>query len=404
MLSRRLFSTIRSTVSSTAQNTQQRLQSLISSATPSTSISSISPIHFSSSKSILPVSKNTFIQRRNFADQAQQTEITVRDALNLAIAEEMERDESVFLIGEEVGQYNGAYKVSKGLYDKFGKKRIVDTPITEMGFAGLAVGSAMAGLRPICEFMTFNFSMQAIDHVINSAAKIHYMSAGMISCPIVFRGPNGAAAAVAAQHSQCFAAWFSSCPGLKVVSLYDAEDAKGLLKAAIRDPNPVVVLENELMYGVSFPMTQQLKDNNFVIPFGKAKIMKEGKDVTIVTFSRMVGVCLKVAEALEKEGISAEVINLRSIRPMDRETIIASVKKTSRLVTVEEGWPQSGVGAEIQAMINETSAWDYLDAPPARITGADIPMPYTENLEKVALPQVENIINVVKRVCYRGKQ
>jgi pyruvate dehydrogenase E1 component beta subunit len=270
-----------------------------------------------------------------------------------------------------------------------------------MGFAGMAVGAAMAGLRPICEFMTFNFSMQAIDHIVNSAAKTCYMSGGQQSVPIVFRGPNGPAAGVAAQHSQCFAAWYGSVPGLKVVAPYDCEDARGLLKSAIRDDNPVVFLENELMYGVKFRISDEAKGKDFLIPFGKAKIMREGKDVTIVTFSKAVGMSLDAAAILEKKGISVEVINLRSIRPLDRDTIVNSVKKTTRLVTVEEGWPQSGVGAEILALINETEAFDHLDAPPIRITGADIPMPYAQNLEKAALPQVDNIVAVVERVCSR---
>jgi pyruvate dehydrogenase E1 component beta subunit len=315
--------------------------------------------------------------------------------------EELERDERVFLLGEEVAQYDGAYKVSKGLWQKYKDKRIVDTPITEMGFAGLAVGAAMSGLRPICEFMTFNFSMQAIDHVVNSAAKLYYMSAGRTNVPIVFRGPNGAAAAVGAQHSQCFAAWYGSVPGLKVVVPWDAEDCRGLLKAAIRDDNPVVCLENELMYGVEFDISPAALDKDFLIPIGKAKIQREGKDVTLVTFSRPVGAALAAAETLEKKGISVEVINLRSIRPLDSETIIKSVKKTHRLVTVELGWPQSGVGSEIVSQITESDAFDYLDAPPIRITGADVPMPYAQNLEDAAQPQAQNIVDVVERLVSR---
>jgi pyruvate dehydrogenase E1 component beta subunit len=315
--------------------------------------------------------------------------------------EELERDERVFLLGEEVAQYDGAYKVSKGLWQKYKDKRIVDTPITEMGFAGLAVGAAMSGLRPICEFMTFNFSMQAIDHVVNSAAKLYYMSAGRTNVPIVFRGPNGAAAAVGAQHSQCFAAWYGSVPGLKVVVPWDAEDCRGLLKAAIRDDNPVVCLENELMYGVEFDISPAALDKDFLIPIGKAKIQREGKDVTLVTFSRPVGAALAAAETLEKKGISVEVINLRSIRPLDSETIIKSVKKTHRLVTVELGWPQSGVGSEIVSQIIESDAFDYLDAPPIRITGADVPMPYAQNLEDAAQPQAQNIVDVVERLVSR---
>jgi len=339
-----------------------------------------------------------FSTRRSFSTETKS--VPVREALASAMEDEMERDSKVVLIGEEVAQYHGAYKVSKGLWEKFGSDRVVDTPITEMGFAGLAVGAAMAGLRPICEFMTFNFSMQAIDHIVNSAGKTHYMSGGQQPVPIVFRGPNGPAAAVAAQHSQCFAAWYGSVPGLKVLSPYDSEDARGLLKSAIRDGNPVVFLENELMYGVSFPLSPEAQSKDFLIPIGKAKIMRQGTDITIVTFSRAVGKSLEAAIELQKIGISAEVINLRSIRPLDRETIINSVKKTSRLVTVEEGWPQHGVGAEILSLVNE-EAFDYLDAPPLRITGADIPMPYAEGLENAAIPQATNIVNICTAVCSR---
>jgi len=331
--------------------------------------------------------------------------ITVREALNSALDEELKRDEKVFIIGEEVGQYNGAYKITKGLLEKYGPDRVIDTPITEAGFAGLAVGAAFTGLRPVVEFMTFNFSMQAIDHVINSAAKSHYMSGGQFRIPIVFRGPNGAAAAVAAQHSQCFAAWYAHVPGLKVIAPYDAEDARGLLKAAIRDENPVVFLENEVMYGQSFEVDPEVVSPDFVLPIGKAKIMREGKDVTLVTFSKPVGIALQAAELLSKRGISVEVINLRTIRPYDRDTIINSVKKTSRLVTVEEGWPQHGVGAEIIALINE-NCFDYLDAPPARITGADVPLPYAHNLEQLCLPQAPIIESIIADVvCARpGKK
>ncbi|CAE7718696.1 hypothetical protein FNF29_02419 [Cafeteria roenbergensis] len=329
--------------------------------------------------------------------------VALREALNMAMEEEMTRDKTVFLMGEEVAQYHGAYKVSKGLHDKFGPDRVIDTPITEMGFAGLGVGAAMNGCRPIIEFMTFNFSMQAIDHVINSAAKQLYMSAGDINVPIVFRGPNGVAAGVAAQHSQCFASWYSHCPGLKVVSPWNSEDAKGLLKAAIRDDNPVVMLENELMYGVEFEMSDEAMRDDFVIEIGKAKVEREGTDVTIVTFSRMVGVALEAAKELEAKGISAEVINLRTIRPLDRDAIDKSVRKTSRLITVEEGWPQSGVGAEIQAVITETGAFDFLDAPPERITGVDVPMPYAQNLEEAAVPKANHIVAAAERVCYRSR-
>lgn len=327
--------------------------------------------------------------------------VTIREALNMALDEEMERDGSVFLMGEEVAQYQGAYKVTKGLYQKYGERRVFDTPITEAGFAGMACGAAYKGLKPVCEFMTFNFSMQAIDHVVNSAAKQFYMSGGTITCPVVFRGPNGVAAGVAAQHSQCFAAWYASVPGLKVISPWNAEDCKGLLKAAIRDPNPVVFLENELLYGKEFPLSDEAQSKDFVLPIGKAKVEREGKDVTIVTFSKMVGHSLEVAEKLAAEGISVEVLNLRTIRPLDVPAIVASVKKTSRLVTVEEGWPQHGVGAEICATIMETEAFDYLDAPVERVTGADCPMPYAQNLEQAAIPQLETIIAAVKRTVAR---
>jgi len=318
----------------------------------------------------------------------------------MALEEEIKRDERVFLMGEEVAQYNGAYKISKGLWEKFGDKRVIDTPITEMGFAGICTGAAMAGLRPICEFMTFNFSLQAIDHIVNSAGKTLYMSGGQQPVPIVFRGPNGPAAAVAAQHSQCFAAWFGSVPGLKVVSPYDAEDARGLLKASVRDDNPVVFLENELMYGITFDVSDEVLSEDFLLPIGKAKIMREGKDVTLVSYSKGVGTCLEAAKLLEKEGVSAEVINLRTIRPMDREAIITSVKKTGRLVTVEEGWPQSGVGSEIITIAAE-ECFDYFDAPPERISHADVPLPYAIDLEALCLPQPPIVQTVVKRVLAR---
>eukprot|EP01135_Chromosphaera_perkinsii_P001402 Nk52_evm3s167 gene=Nk52_evmTU3s167 len=323
--------------------------------------------------------------------------MAVRDALNLAMEQEMKKDEKVFLLGEEVAQYNGAYKVTRGLLDKFGPDRVVDTPITEHGFAGMATGAAMAGMRPICEFMTFNFSMQAIDQIVNSAGKTFYMSAGGVPVPIVFRGPNGAAAGVAAQHSQCFAAWFAQVPGLKVVSPWNSEDAKGLLQAAIRDNNPVVCLENELMYGTEFDMSDEVLSPDFHIPIGKAKIERPGDHVTIVAHSKAVGDSLAAAAELEKEGINCEVVNLRTIRPMDTETIFKSVKKTNHLVTVEGGWPVCGVGSEICAQIMESDAFDYLDAPVARVTGADIPTPYATTLETVAFPQPSNIVSSVKR-------
>ncbi|XP_070758948.1 pyruvate dehydrogenase E1 component subunit beta, mitochondrial [Enoplosus armatus] len=338
------------------------------------------------------------LRRREFHRSAPAAvQMMVRDALNQAMDEELERDERVFLLGEEVAQYDGAYKVSRGLWKKYGDKRIIDTPITEMGFAGIAVGAAMAGLRPICEFMTFNFSMQAIDQVINSAAKTYYMSAGLQSVPIVFRGPNGASAGVAAQHSQCFAAWYAHCPGLKVVSPWNAEDAKGLLKSAIRDDNPVVFLENELMYGVPFEMSEESQSKDFTIPIGKAKVERQGNHVTLVSHSRYVSHCLDAAVVLAKEGIECEVINLRTIRPLDVECIETSVMKTNHLVTVEGGWPQFGVGAEICARIMEGPAFNYLDSPVTRVTGVDIPMPYAKILEDNSLPQIKDIIFSVKK-------
>ncbi|KAJ0404577.1 hypothetical protein ATCC90586_004873 [Pythium insidiosum] len=348
---------------------------------------------------VAPAPSSLALSRRAMATVS--SEMTVRDALNTALDEELARDETVFLMGEEVAKYNGAYKVSKGLWEKYGDKRVIDTPITEMGFTGLATGAAYHGTKPIVEFMTFNFAMQAIDHIINSAAKQYYMSAGDINVPIVFRGANGAAAGVAAQHSQCFAAWYGSVPGLKVVVPYDAEDARGLLKAAIRDPNPVVVLENELLYGVTFPVSAEAQSPDFVVPIGKAKIMKPGTDVTIVAFSRMVGLALEAAAVLAQEGVNAEVINLRSIRPFDREAIIESVKKTNRIVSVEEGWGQHGIGAEIAGILMETDAFDYLDAPMERVTGTDVPMPYAENLERLCVPQVEDILAATRRTLSR---
>ena len=322
---------------------------------------------------------------------------TVRESLRDAMAEEMRRDETIFLMGEEVAEYQGAYKVSQGLLEEFGAKRVIDTPITEHGFAGLGVGAAFGGLKPIVEFMTFNFAMQAMDHLINSAAKTLYMSGGQMGCPIVFRGANGAAAGVAAQHSQCYASWYAHVPGLRVIAPYSGEDAKGLLKSAIRDPNPVVFLENEILYGQNFDVPT---DPEFVIPIGKAKIERPGDDVTIVTYSRMVGVALEAADELAVEGINAEIINLRSLRPLDTETIVASIKKTNRVVSVEEGWPVASMGSEIAAITME-QAFDYLDAPVSRVCGEDVPMPYASNLEAAALPQSNNIIAAAKAVCYR---
>ncbi|MCX7369939.1 MAG: pyruvate dehydrogenase complex E1 component subunit beta [Alphaproteobacteria bacterium] len=323
--------------------------------------------------------------------------MTVREALRDAMAAEMRADADVFLIGEEVAQYQGAYKISQGLLEEFGPRRVMDMPITEHGFTGMAVGAAFTGLKPIVEFMTFNFSMQAIDQIINSAAKTLYMSGGQLGCPIVFRGPNGAASRVAAQHSQCYASWYAHCPGLKVVSPWSAADAKGLLRAAIRDPNPVIVLENEILYGQSFECPTA---DDFILEIGKAKVEREGSDVTIVAFSIMVGMAMQAAEKLAEQGISAEVINLRSIRPLDTETIAASVRKTNRLVTLEEGWPYAGIGAEVAMQIMET-AFDHLDAPPVRVTGLDVPMPYAANLEKLALPRLEQVVEAARSVTYR---
>ena len=323
--------------------------------------------------------------------------MTIRDALRDAMAEEMRRDPDVFLMGEEVAEYQGAYKVSQGLLQEFGAKRVIDTPITEHGFAGIGVGAAMSGLKPIVEFMTFNFAMQAMDQIINSAAKTLYMSGGQMGCAIVFRGPNGAAARVAAQHSQDYSAWYSQVPGLKVIAPYSAADYKGLLKAAIRDPNPVIFLENEMLYGHTGEVP---KLDDYVIPIGKARVVRSGGHVTIISWSNGMSYALKAAEELAKEGIEAEVIDLRTLRPMDTETLVASVKKTGRAVTVEEGWQQNGVGAEIAARLME-HAFDYLDAPVARVSGKDVPMPYAANLEKLALPSVAEVVEAAKAVCYR---
>ena len=325
------------------------------------------------------------------------TTMTVREALRDAMAEEMRSDERVFVMGEEVAEYQGAYKVTQGLLDEFSAKRVIDTPITEHGFAGLGVGAAFGELRPIIEFMTFNFSLQAIDQIINSAAKTLYMSGGQMGCPIVFRGPNGAASRVAAQHSQCYASWYAHCPGLKVVSPWSAADAKGLLKSAIRDPNPVIFLENEVMYGQSFEVPDH---DDWTVPIGKAKVVREGTDVTITAFSIMVGRALEAAEALAAQGISAEVIDLRTIRPLDSDTIVKSVQKTNHLVCTEEGFPFAGVSAEIGMQMMEL-CFDYLDAPIERVTGKDVPMPYAENLEKLALPQIDDIVHAVHKACYR---
>ncbi len=323
--------------------------------------------------------------------------MTVRDALRDAMAEEMRRDELVFLMGEEVAQYQGAYKISQGLLDEFGERRVIDTPITEHGFAGLGVGAAFDGLKPIVEFMTWNFAMQAMDQIINSAAKTRYMSGGQMQSSIVFRGPNGAAARVGAQHSQDYSAWYASVPGVKVIAPYSAADAKGLLKAAIRDPNPVIFLENEIVYGRSFPVP---KIDDFVLPIGKARIVKPGKDVTLVSYSISVGTCEEAAQKLAEEGIDAEIIDLRTLRPLDIDTVLASVKKTNRIVTVEQAWPVCSIGSEIASRV-ALEAFDYLDAPPTKVTGKDVPMPYAANLEKLALPTVDDVIAAAKAVCYK---
>jgi pyruvate dehydrogenase E1 component beta subunit len=323
--------------------------------------------------------------------------MTVREALRDAMAAEMRANKDVFLIGEEVGQYQGAYKISQGLLEEFGPRRVIDMPITEHGFTGMAVGAAMTGLKPIVEFMTFNFSMQAIDQIINSAAKTLYMSGGQLGCPIVFRGPNGAAARVAAQHSQEFASWYAHVPGLKVVAPWSAADAKGLLRAAIRDPNPVIFLENEILYGQTFECPTA---DDFVLPIGRAKVEREGTDVTLVSFSLTVGLCMQAAEALAAQGISAEVINLRTLRPLDIGTIVRSVKKTNRIVSVEEGWPYAGIGSEIAMQVIE-HCFDDLDAPPVRVCGEDVPMPYAANLEKLALPRLEQVVAAARKVTYK---
>ncbi|MES2036070.1 MAG: pyruvate dehydrogenase complex E1 component subunit beta [Pseudomonadota bacterium] len=344
-----------------------------------------------------PVTPTVALKDPEIPEGAKMVRITVRDALRDAMAEEMRRDPDVFLMGEEVAQYQGAYKVSRELLQEFGDKRVIDTPITEHGFAGLGVGAAMAGLKPIVEFMTWNFGMQAIDQIINSAAKTLYMSGGQIKSSIVFRGPNGAAARVGAQHSQDYSAWYAQIPGLKVIAPYDAADAKGLLKAAIRDPNPIVFLEHEMMYGVEFDIPEV---EDWVVPIGKAKVRREGKDVTLTAHSRMVGLALKAAEELAKDGIEAEVIDLRTLRPLDHETILESVRKTNRLVSCEEGWGPMGVGAEIVARVVE-HAFDYLDAPPLRVHQEDVPLPYAANLEALSLPSVEKIVKAAKAVAYK---
>lgn len=324
--------------------------------------------------------------------------ITVREAIRAALREEMLRDKNVFVMGEEVAEYNGAYKVTQGLLDEFGPKRVIDTPITEHGFAGLAVGAAFAGLKPIVEFMTFNFAMQAIDQIINSAAKTNYMSGGQVRCPIVFRGPNGSASRVAAQHSQCYASWYAHIPGLIVIAPYTAHDHKGLLKAAIQNPNPVIFLENEILYGHAHEVGDDFSDD-YLIPIGKANVIREGSDVTIISYSLQVKNALEAADELAKENISAEVIDLRTLRPLDLETILISLQKTNRVVIVEESWPYAGIGSEITALIIE-HGFDYLDAPVKRVTAKDVPLPYAANLEQEAIPQVAHIIAAAKEICY----
>ena len=347
-----------------------------------------------------PAASAPAVQPAVTAMSAGAASLTVRESLRDAMAEEMRRDDRVFVMGEEVAEYQGAYKVTQGLLDEFGAKRVIDTPITEQGFAGLGVGAAFGELRPVIEFMTFNFAMQAIDQIINSAAKTLYMSGGQMGCPIVFRGPNGAASRVGAQHSQCYASWYAHCPGLKVVAPYSAADAKGLMKAAIRDTNPVIFLENEMMYGQGFDVPD---DDDWLVPIGKANIVRSGTDITITAFSIMVGRALQAADLLAEYGISAEVIDLRTIRPLDCDTIVESVRRTSRLITCEEGFPFAGIGAEIAMQVME-QAFDWLDAPISRVTGKDVPMPYAENLEKLALPQVEDIVATAQAVCdgFRG--
>ncbi|QPG72866.1 pyruvate dehydrogenase E1, beta subunit [Brettanomyces nanus] len=352
------------------------------------------------------LSKAPIVQHsiRSMATAAAGKTMTVRDALDNAMEEELDRDPSVFLMGEEVAQYNGAYKISRGLLDKFGPKRIVDTPITEMGFTGLCVGAAFAGLKPVCEFMTMNFAMQAIDQIINSAGKTYYMSGGKLPVNIVFRGPNGAAAGVAAQHSQDYSTWYGAIPGLKVISPYSAEDARGLLKAAIRDPNPVVCLENELLYGQSFPVSEEALSPDFTLPIGKAQILKEGKDLSIISYTRNLNFCLEAADIVrDKYGLNVEIINLRSIKPMDWDTILKSIIKTKHALTVESGFPAFGVGAEICAQVMESSAFDYLDSPIVRVTGCETPTPYAKSLEDFAFPDTPTVVRGIEKVMSLGE-
>jgi pyruvate dehydrogenase E1 component beta subunit len=370
-------------------------QKVSESAVPATAEAPPAPTHINSAVSAPP--RSEVAAEPDVPEGTEMVTMTVREALRDAMAEEMRRDSDVFVMGEEVAEYQGAYKVTQGLLQEFGAARVIDTPITEHGFAGLGVGAGLAGLKPVVEFMTFNFAMQAMDQLINSAAKTLYMSGGQMGCSIVFRGPNGAAARVAAQHSQDYSAWYSHIPGLIVIAPYSASDAKGLLKSAIRNPNPVVFLENEILYGHSFPVP---KLDEFLVPIGKAKVVRAGDAVTIVSWSMGMSYALKAADELAKEGISAEVIDLRTLRPMDTETVVNSIMKTARCVVVEEGWQQSGVAAEVSARIME-NAFDYLDAPVARVSQKDVPMPYAANLEKLALPSVAEVVAAAKSVCYR---
>jgi len=373
----------------------QRAPETVSAAAVAEAVASPTP---TAPAGVAPVSILEAVSDPDLPEGVEMVEMTVRQALNEAMAEEMRRDKDIFLMGEEVAEYQGAYKISQNLLQEFGPQRVVDTPITEHGFAGLAVGAAFAGLRPIVEFMTWNFAMQAIDQIINSAAKQLYMSGGQVTAPIVFRGPNGAAARVGAQHSQDYSAWYSHVPGLYVVAPYSAADAKGLLKAAIRSNNPIVFLENEILYG-STGLVPKVDD--YVLPIGKARIARQGKDVTIVSFSMGMRYATQATEKLVAAGVDVELIDLRTLRPMDTKTVIESVKKTGRLVTVEEGWPQGGIGAELSAVVT-AEAFDYLDAPPTRVTGKDVPMPYAANLEKLALPSVDEVIAAVNAVTYRS--
>ena len=378
--------------------TKSNIESINKSKTENIEIQEVQKTNYIKAKKEI-LTKDLNKEKTNITNHKDLINLTVREAINLAIAEEMRMDKDVFLIGEEVGEYQGAYKVSQGLLKEFGKERIIDTPISEEGFTGVAIGAAFNGLKPIVEYMTFNFSMQAIDQIVNTASKTHYMSGGQINVPIVFRGPNGAASQVAAQHSQDFTSWYAHCPGLKVLSPSNASDAKGLLKSAIRDPNPVIFLENEIMYSHKGNVP---KDKNFTVPIGKANIIKEGKDVTLISFSLSISKCIQASKDLEKDNIDVEILDLRTIRPIDKEAIINSVKKTNRVVCVEECWPFCGINSELSSIIIE-NAFDYLDAPIKRISSKDVPMPYALNLERNCLPQVEDIVKGIEEVCYIEK-